>query len=83
MHRKVLGFASFFVGTTLIACGGGGTKYPDATVLPDATPDTQKPTDTGVDTGGIAPPVGAATSKLLVPAGATLIGTEPRTPGNR
>jgi hypothetical protein len=78
MNRKVLGIASFLVGSTLVACGGGGTKYPDATVLPDATPDTAKPTDgsgaAGSD-GGLAPPMAAATSKLIVPAGATLVGS--------
>jgi hypothetical protein len=76
MNRKVLGIASFLVGSTLAACGGGGTKYPDATVLPDATPDTAKPADGAAGTGGgLAPPMAAATSKLIVPAGATLVGS--------
>jgi hypothetical protein len=76
MNRKVLGIASLLVGVTLAACGGGGTKYPDATVLPDGMPDMGTPDGGGnAGTGGLAAPMAAATSKLIVPAGATLIGT--------
>src|SRR5262245_58545740 len=75
MNRKVLGLASFVVSAALVGCGGGGPNYPDARVDLDATPDTTTKVDTGTDAP--APPMSAATSKLLVPGGAVLIGSGP------
>jgi hypothetical protein len=81
MNRKFLGLALFFVGTTLVACGGGGPTYVDASMSTDTKPDTVTPKDAGTDS--LPPPMASATSKLIAPAGAKLVGSGPESCTNQ
>jgi hypothetical protein len=78
MNRKASGLAWLFVGATVVGCGGGSQKYPDATVTFDAPPAEGGHDAGSVETGGdtpLPPPMPGTGSHLLVPGTISLIGS--------